>query len=128
MKINCLQKLGKIKAVLQALNAKFQNTRINTTIYGAVCVCIRVSRVLGIPLVYEWVHYYYGGSYIFGGWIPAPPPPTPHTKTSPRLLQVPCGMYENERTCADSGRNIIHVYVRLLNDMTPTSNYDSFRN
>ena len=65
MKINCLQKLGKIKAVLQALNAKFQNTRINTTIYGAVCVCILVSRVLGIPLVYEWVHYYYGGSYIF---------------------------------------------------------------
>ena len=38
------QKLGIIQAVLQTLNAKFQNTKIGTTIY-IVCVCVNRSPV-----------------------------------------------------------------------------------
>ena len=34
MRINYSQKLGMIQALLQTLNARFQNEKINTIIYG----------------------------------------------------------------------------------------------
>ena len=34
------QKLGIIQAVLQTLNAKLQNTKIDTTLIWCVCVCV----------------------------------------------------------------------------------------
>ena len=43
-------KLDTIQAVLQTLNAKFQSTKIVTTIYS-VCVCVCVNRSPGVNIV-----------------------------------------------------------------------------
>ena len=65
------------------------------------------------------------GDYIFDGWIPPPPERYP---INILRLRMPSGLTENERACADAGDDIIHAYVRLLYDMTPTSKDDSYRN
>ena len=67
----------------------------------------------------DGVPYYYGGIFIFNGWIP-----TPHVR------YPPCAQWYVLRrdACNDAGDEIIHVYMQLISDSTPTSNDDSYKN
>ena len=73
-------------------------------------MCILVSRVPGIPFLYDWLTYHCGGVIYFDGWIPPPPPPNQYIFNTIRL-QVSNGMPRDECECAGVGYDIIHVYV-----------------
>ena len=87
-----------------------------------MCVFL-VSRVPDIPLLYDWVHYHWGGGGggIFNDWIPNPL----SNIISALKLRVPSGLSGYGHARNDAWDNIIHAYMQILSNTTPISNDDS---
>ena len=78
---------------------------------------VLASGAASITLFYNWVSYVIVGGYCFGGCITTPLPPPRSVYWSILDSGFPVGLFSNGHAYADKGRNIIHLYVRILHTL-----------